>query len=168
MVQNTVALALILTDTRHTGSSVAVYGIVPNNTDGNSTAAYTIDGVSTVLPIPSGSNQVQGMSEFFNANLEPGTHTLLLNVTEVAPGHVFGIDFVLYNSSVETSPAGSTVQAPVASSRHTNRTRTIVGATLGALAGLALLGLIVFLYLKPRSRKTKSTSKWDVISKANQ
>ncbi|KAJ6585010.1 hypothetical protein B0H19DRAFT_1319911 [Mycena capillaripes] len=151
------------------GNSVAVYGVVPNNTNNtaNSTAAYIIDGVSTVVSLPSGSNQVQSMAEFFRADLKAATHTLVFNVTEVAPSHVFGIDFVVYNSTDTTPPMGSTVQAPLSSSRHAHRTRIIVGATLGALAGLVLLGVLIFLYKRSRSRKTKST-KWDVVSKANQ
>lgn len=109
------------------------------------------------------------MAQFFQADLEAGLHTLVFNVTEVAPSHVIGIDFVLYNSSVDTAPTGSTVQAPiVGSSRRTSHTRTIVGATLGALAGLALLALLVFFYRRKWSRKTKPTSPWDVVTKANQ
>jgi len=150
------------------GNSVAVYGVIPNNTDAaNSTAAYIIDGVSTAVPLPSGSNFVQPMIELFHADLTAGTHTLVFNVTGVAPSHVFGIDFVLYNSSVDTSPEGSTVQAPVASSsRSKHHTRIIVGAVLGTLAGLVLVGLLLFLYKRSRSRKPKSTSKWDVVTRA--
>jgi hypothetical protein len=104
------------------GNSVAVYGVVQNNTNiVNSTAAYIIDGVSTVVSLPPGSSFVQPMTEFFRADLTAGTHTLVFNVTEVAPSHVFGVDFVLYNSSVDTSPKGSTVQGSTAASSRSKK-----------------------------------------------
>ncbi|KAJ7675799.1 hypothetical protein DFH06DRAFT_1435296 [Mycena polygramma] len=155
------------------GNSISVHGVVPNNTNSgaNSTATYIIDGLSTVVPFPS-SNLVQPMAELFHADLEAGTHTLVFNMTDVAPSHAFGIDFVLYNSSAETLPAGSTDQAPGASPpRHTNSNRTgvIIGATLGTVAALVVLGLVFFLFRRSRARaKSESSSDWDVVSKANQ
>ncbi|KAJ6559170.1 hypothetical protein DFH09DRAFT_1162112 [Mycena vulgaris] len=153
------------------GNSVAVYGVLPNllnNTDsGNSSAAYIVDGVPTVVSLPSGSNQVQPMTEFFHVELEAGMHTLVFNLTEVAPSHVIGIDFVVYNSSVDTS----TVQSPIVTSpKKTDHTRIIVGATLGVLAALALFGLLIFIYRRRRSRNAKTTSgaTWDVVTKGNQ
>ncbi|KAJ7459879.1 hypothetical protein FB451DRAFT_1271832 [Mycena latifolia] len=138
------------------GNSVSVYGVVPNDHGiGNCTAAYIVDGVQTVMPVPEGSNQVQTMLQFFHADLEAGMHTLVFNITEVSPSHVIGIDFVL-------RPVNSPV---VASSNKTNHTHIIVGATLGSLAALALLASLFFLYR--RSRKTKATSKW-VVTKTNQ
>jgi hypothetical protein len=105
------------------------------------------------------------MTEFFRADLTAGTHTLVFNVTEVAPSYVFGVDFVLYNSSVDTSPKGSTVQGSTAASSHSKKhTRTIVGAVIGAVAGVVLFGVLLFLYKKSRSRK----SQWDVVTKGNQ
>ncbi|KAF8147331.1 hypothetical protein K438DRAFT_485476 [Mycena galopus ATCC 62051] len=142
------------------GNSVAVVGVVPNNTDtANSTAAYIIDGVSTIMLLPSGANFVQPMSEFFHVDLAAGIHTLVFNITEVAPSHFFGIDFVAYNSSVDTSPDGSTVQAPVTSGRTKHRTGIIVGSVIGVLAGVVFVGLLLFLYKKSRSRKPKTMTK---------
>ncbi|KAJ7044152.1 hypothetical protein C8F04DRAFT_942736 [Mycena alexandri] len=150
-----------------TGNSVAVYGVVPNNTDtANSTFSYSVDGVSTVVPVPLTSTQVDVMTEFFHADVPAGTHTLVFNVTEVAPSHVFGVDFVLYNSTVDTSsPEGSTVQTPVA--RHPNHTRIIVGATIGSIAALVLLCSLLCLYKRSKSRKP-TASNWDVVTKAKQ
>ncbi|KAJ7134649.1 hypothetical protein C8R44DRAFT_829090 [Mycena epipterygia] len=154
------------------GNSISVYGVVPNlnitaAAAGNSSAAYIVDGVSTVIPVPSESNQVHPMSQFFHADLEAGTHTLVFNVTEVAPSHVIGIDFVLYNSS-DTTSGTSPVKAPVvAPSKKTSHTGVIVAATLGTLAALVLLALLLFLYRRRRSSKSK-TSEWDVVTKANQ
>ncbi|KAF7365195.1 hypothetical protein MVEN_00391100 [Mycena venus] len=150
------------------GNSVSVSGVVPNNAGaGNSSAAFIIDGTSTVVPLPSASNFVQPMTQFFHADLTAGTHTLVFNITELAPSHVFGVDFVLYNSSVDTLPKGSAVQAPVASSSGSkHHTRIIVGSVVGALAGLALVGFFLFLYKKSRSRNSKSPSRWNVVTEA--
>ncbi|KAF7346348.1 hypothetical protein MSAN_01862500 [Mycena sanguinolenta] len=157
LYQNTTHWTRTVGDTftfQFNGNSVAVYGVVPNNTNtGNSTATYTVDGVSTVLPFPSAESFVQPMSQFFHIDLAAGTHTLVFNLTEIAPSHVFGIDFVSYNSSVNTLASGSTVQAPVASSRTKNHARIIAGAVVGALAGVALIILLLFLYRRSRSRK---------------
>ncbi|KAJ7672733.1 hypothetical protein B0H17DRAFT_947594 [Mycena rosella] len=157
------------------GSSVSVYGVIPNNTDsGNSSAAYIVDGVSTILPIPPSSNQVQPMVQLFHADLDAGTHTLVFNLTELAPAHVIGIDFVLYNSSVHnTAPIGSVhgpspVTAGAASLKKTHHMRTIVGATLGSLAGVVLVGLLLFLYRRRRSRNATKASNWNVVTTVNQ
>ncbi|KAJ6613322.1 hypothetical protein B0H10DRAFT_2049186 [Mycena sp. CBHHK59/15] len=144
------------------GDSVAVSGL-------NSSAVYILDGVSTVIPIPAATTYVQPMIQLFRADLEAGTHTLIFNVTEVAPSHVIGIDFVLYNSSVDSlPPASSTVQSPTVASKKTNHTRIIVATTLGSLAAILLLALFFFLrrtrVLKSKSTST-STAKWDIVTK---
>jgi hypothetical protein len=149
---------------------VSVNGVIPNNTvAGNSSAACIVDGVSTAVPLSPNSNQVQTMTEFFHADLEAGMHTLVFNVTELAPSHSIGIDFVLYNSSVHTS---STTQPPVsAPSKRPTRTRIIVGSTLGGLACAVALALLFLLYRRRPRRKTippKSESNLDVVSKTSQ
>ncbi|KAJ7784535.1 hypothetical protein B0H16DRAFT_301472 [Mycena metata] len=152
-----------------TGNSVAVYVVIPNSNDtatANSTISYSVDGVSTVVPLPSASTQVDVMTELFHADVAAGTHALVFNVTQLAPTHVFGVDFVLYNSTVDIAPPeGSTVQDPLA--RHTNHTRIIVGATIGSIAGLVLLGFLVCLYKRSRSRKPRA-SNWEVVPKVKQ
>ncbi|KAJ7288333.1 hypothetical protein C8J57DRAFT_1214508 [Mycena rebaudengoi] len=91
-----------------TGNSVAVFGVLPNMsrtpTELNSSATYTVDGISTVLPIPKGMPHARPMTLFFQLDVAAGLHTFVFNVTEVAPSHIFGIDFVVYNSTVETTP----------------------------------------------------------------
>ncbi|KAJ7175881.1 hypothetical protein C8R46DRAFT_1030858 [Mycena filopes] len=62
------------------GDSVSVFGVVGNNTDpANSTVSYNVDGVSTVVPVPSTPVQVDVMTEFFHTDLAAGTHTLIFN-----------------------------------------------------------------------------------------
>ncbi|KAJ7109753.1 hypothetical protein C8R43DRAFT_179340 [Mycena crocata] len=153
------------------GNSVAVYGVVPNNTEvtANSSVTCVVDGVSTVVPVPPGSNQVQAMAQFFHADLEPGMHTLVFNVTDLAPSQLFGIDFVVYNSSLDATPSGSVTAPITASSKKTgHHTGTIVAATFGSLAALVLVGLFFFIHRRRTSRKLKTKSDWDVVTKADQ
>jgi hypothetical protein len=108
------------------------------------------------------------MTLFFQLDVAAGLHTFVFNVTEVAPSHIFGIDFVVYNSTVETTPVGSTVQpntsSTTATHKKSHRTSIIVGATLGAFA-FALVLLAVLCYCRRRQRTQKSKSTWDVVTK---
>jgi len=147
------------------GSSVAVYGLAANITSGNIAASYTIDGVTSMRSIPRGTPDSLPMTEFFRADLQPGPHTLFINLTDIASPRAYGIDFIAYNSSVEKVTDLPGFQLPVANSapdaEETAGTgkggsivrNAILGGVLGAVGFMALVGLIL-LILKKRSSKS--------------
>ncbi|KAJ7069704.1 hypothetical protein C8F01DRAFT_1113650 [Mycena amicta] len=155
------------------GDSIAVYGMIPDTdvAPGNSTIACFVDGVKSqiVTRLPMGTLQPQPMVLLCRVDVPAGgVHTFMLNVTQIAPSHSYGIDFIVYNSSAHTSPppgAGSAIQEPLQGSSKTHRIRVIVGSTIGAVAALALL-LIVLILVVCRRIRTRRSSKW-TASKAD-
>ncbi|KAK7048384.1 hypothetical protein R3P38DRAFT_2869005 [Favolaschia claudopus] len=153
------------------GNSIAIYGVIPTNNDTlNSTATWAIDGrPPTAISLPIGSSFVKPMTElFFVDALSPSTHTLVFNMTDVAPSHFFGIDFIVYNSSASTVPKGST-SIPTGGSTSKNHTGTIVGAVVGSVAGVVLVALFLFLYQRNRRGNSQQRSTpWNDIRKNKQ
>lgn len=103
------------------------------------------------------------MTRFFHSDLQPGAHTLIINVTEIAAQQAFGLDFITYNSSVANlaSLPGSGIAAGNAGSpqdeagsgRGGASTRNaILGGVLGAVGFLLAIGLVL-LFWKRRQEK---------------
>lgn len=138
---------------KFTGSSISVYGILPNLTSTeNMTATYIVDGKSTALSLPASVNMVSPMTQFFHADLESGSHNLFINITSVSTHQPIGFDFILYNSTTTAEPSSDT----------SNKTGLIVGSVLGAIFGLCLILLLLFLV--KRKRKQLTDSEWTVVS----
>ncbi|KAF7298950.1 hypothetical protein MIND_00843100 [Mycena indigotica] len=150
------------------GTSIGVYGIIPetNMAPGNSTIACSVDGVVNSSSLPKGTLSPHPMVQLCQADVPAGRHNFMLNFTHVVPSHSYGFDFIVYNSSVHTSPPpGAALQQSPQSHSHskTHNIGVIVGSTLGALAALTLFCvLVLFVY---RRRKTPQ-SKW-TASKAD-
>lgn len=137
-----------------------MYGIVTGNlTENTISAIYSIDGNPTSHPIPKDTLEAFPMIVLFQApNLQPGTHTLLVNVTNIAPPQAVGFDFIAYNASFGTiaeasgpvsdppspsSPgAGSGSGSSGSVEENEGHTRVIVG---GAVAGGVVLAILLFL-----------------------
>ncbi|KAH6912699.1 hypothetical protein BKA70DRAFT_1264689 [Coprinopsis sp. MPI-PUGE-AT-0042] len=146
-----------------TGSSVAVYGIARNITSGNIGLSYTIDGATTTKGVPEGALDTLPMTRFFQSDLQPGAHTLIINVTEIAAQQAFGIDFITYNSSVAnlSSLPGSGIAAGNAGSPQdearsgrgaASARNAILGGVLGAVGFLLAMGLVLLVW-KRRQQK---------------
>ncbi|TFK24969.1 hypothetical protein FA15DRAFT_669030 [Coprinopsis marcescibilis] len=147
------------------GTSVSVFGLVNNITDaGNLTASYTIDGATTTLGIPEGTFDSVPMTELYHADLQPGLHTLVVNLTEIgSPRLALGIDFIAYNTSVDsvTSLPGYELTAnanaapdpskPGASSSSSAK-NAILGGVLGGVGFLILLGIAFFFWRRRQSK----------------
>ncbi|EFI27200.1 hypothetical protein CC1G_15025 [Coprinopsis cinerea okayama7 len=161
-----------------TGSSVAVYGLAANITSGNITASYTLDGVTTTQGIPRGTFDSVPMTEFFRAELQPGAHTLIVNLTEIASSQAFGIDFIAYNSSVDSIrslPGFDLAAGNAATKSESDRAGSsnsqkyaILGGVLGAVGFLLLMGLAFFIFKRRQSKQAlrlaSSNSSYDDIA----
>ncbi|KAF8903157.1 hypothetical protein CPB84DRAFT_1845979 [Gymnopilus junonius] len=118
------------------GSSVSVLGIVTNISLGNITATYTLDGVSNVQGLPQGTLDSLPMVNLFHADVQPGVHTLVLNITEIQAHQALGVDFIAYNA---TSNSISSLSGGIQQSADTLSTGSKAGIAIGVLAFVALL-----------------------------
>ena len=145
------------------GSSVAVYGIAANIASGDIKLSYTIDGVATTQGIPEEALEALPMTRFFHSDLQPGPHTLIINVTEIAAQQAFGLDFITYNSSVANlasmpgsgivaGNAGAPNDEPRSGNGGASARNAILGGVLGAVGFLLAMGLILLVW-KRRQQK---------------
>lgn len=147
------------------GSSVAIYGIATNIASGDIKLSYTIDGVTTTKGIPEGTLEALPMTRFFHSDLQPGPHTLIINVTEIAAQQAFGLDFITFNSSVAdlaslpgsgvvagSRNAGSPKQESQSGNGGASARNAILGGVLGAVGFLLIMGLILLVW-KRRQHK---------------
>ncbi|KAF8967160.1 hypothetical protein BDZ97DRAFT_1656771 [Flammula alnicola] len=137
-----------------TGSSISVFGIVTNvSSTGNVTATYTIDGMSKAQSIPQGTLNSLPMVKLFHADLQPGEHTLSLNITDIQAPRAIGIDFFAYNASFNNIASTSST----ARVSHALNAGSKVGIAFGVLAAIALLAsLFTILWRRNFLRKSKN------------
>jgi hypothetical protein len=163
------------------GTSLAVYGIFSWYNVGSSlTATYTVDGtphsssISVTASSPSYLNQDGEVSNYLYFgldNLSSGTHTLVVNITQV-DNQIFILDYITYKpsfDSLSSMPAislntsgttGSSASLPTSSassansggSQHSVSTADIVGGVVGALAFGILVTILVTLSILRRRR----------------
>jgi len=121
------------------GSSISVFGIATNiSSGGNITATYTLDGVSQVQSLPPGTLDSLPMVNLFHADVQPGAHTLIINVTDIQAPRTLGIDLITYNASFSSISSEPNV-SPSSASKTSLNVGSKVGIALGVLAGVALL-----------------------------
>jgi hypothetical protein len=143
------------------GSSISVFGIARNiSSGGNITATYTLDGVSKVQSLPEGTLDSLPMVNLFHADVQPGIHTLIMNITDIQAPRALGIDFIAYNASfsnISFLPISNTLPSPANKSGGSLNAASKVGIAIGILAGVALLAsLFVVLgrrYVRNRNPK---------------
>lgn len=152
---------------RHAGTSVSVVGVVAGiAADGNISATYTIDHNAPALRfIPKDTLEGMPMTELFHAAVEAGTHTLVVNVTQIAPPMALGIDFISYNASFENlasmpghSPTSDT--SSLGSSQSKVPAGAIVGGVLGGVALLAVMLLGTFIWRRRQSARVNRKDTW--------
>jgi len=139
------------------GSSISVFGIATNiSSGGNITATYTLDGVSQVHGLPQGTLDSLPMVNLFHADVQPGVHTLIINITDIQAPRALGIDLITYNASFN-SISSEPNALPSSASKSGLNVGSKVGIVLGMVAGIALLAsLFVFLgrrYIRRRNPK---------------
>ncbi|KAF7299550.1 hypothetical protein HMN09_00960200 [Mycena chlorophos] len=143
------------------GDSIAVYGLIPS-VEGNSTIACSLDaGSANSTLLPYGTVDPQPMVELCRIDDVPaGAHTLKLNFTHIAPSHMYGVDFVVYNSTVHTTPVtpGTALQQE-SSSTNEQKTHIIEASTVGAIAALVLLLVALVVIVVCRRRRPRRSPK---------
>jgi len=152
------------------GSSISVYGVVLNTTTttgGNVTTTYSVDGKTTTLALPEGTNQALPMSKLFHADLDAGNHNLIVNVTSVTAHHALGFDFVTYKACESTNSTASST--PATSAAHSPQVGAIVGGVLGGVVGLVAIALVFIMWTRRRHKARSGspaglTGNWTTVS----
>ena len=139
------------------GTSVAIYGIVAYNSTSprNITASYNLDGVTQTRTISNTTMPYLPMAELFHADVQPGNHTLIFNITDIQGERALGIDFIAYNASFNAlaPPPPSNADASVVPDWAPK-----VGISLAAIAGFAFF-LTIGLIFWQRFRKDRHLGK---------
>jgi len=144
------------------GNSVAVYGLASNLASGNITATYTVDGDTKTRTVPEGTYDSVPMAQFFHADLAPGVHTLIVNVTEIAPAQRFALDFIAYNATddsivklpgFEAQGSSNAAAGPDGAAGSSPNLGAILGGLFGALAVVAALGVAFFVWRRRRASR---------------
>lgn len=125
-----------------------MYGLAANVIGArNLTATYTIDGVTQTRRVAKETFDSLPMTELFHASgLSGGTHNLRVNLTDVAYPQAFGIDFVAYNSSVNSisSLPGYSGVANASTKMDSGKIGLNGGAIAGTVVGVVgCLGLLI-------------------------
>ncbi|ESK90396.1 hypothetical protein Moror_13686 [Moniliophthora roreri MCA 2997] len=175
---------------RFAGTSIAVYGLLDITTSGNFSIDFTLDGSVVrrgTFPQEDG-HKANGYLNlpnylfFENKNITAGNHTLLVNVTAVEGSQSFQLDYITYDPSFDllnqkpavignaptssTGPSG-TATPPTSNSQATSSRApigAIVGGTIGGVALLLIVGLLLFCRRKRTqgSEKAVDKSQWTV------
>lgn len=154
---------------------MAIYGLAAGIAASTPlTASYSIDGVTQVKSVAKDTFDSVPMTELFSAaGLAPGRHKLLVNITSITSPQAYGIDFIAYNSSVNsitTLPGYKPVMNAGPSGFESASGLSVgakVGAVFGGLATVALLaaGFFVWRAYKGKSKRVpqSSSSSYDDI-----
>jgi hypothetical protein len=136
------------------GSSISVFGIATNISVGNITSNYTLDGVSKVQGLPQGTLDSLPMVNLFQADVQPGVHTLIINITHIQSPQTLGIDLITYNASFNSISSLSTTARKSSDALNVG---SKVGIAVGVLACVALIASVVVFSSRRyiRNRNTK-------------
>ncbi|KAK7027911.1 hypothetical protein VNI00_015127 [Paramarasmius palmivorus] len=167
------------------GSSISVYGIMAN-TSGSITLDFDVDGTITrnnysQINITSGVELNELNYLFYNnTDLNPGNHTLLVNVSGVSGDQSFQLDYLTYNPSfsfisekpifgdnedsagTKTSTSTPSQTGPPRQDLPSSSSHLPVGAIVGGIAGgviILLAALVLFLWRKRHQKKTSNREK---------
>ncbi|KAJ6543580.1 hypothetical protein DFH09DRAFT_1390784 [Mycena vulgaris] len=173
------------------GTSVEVHGVFQWNATGSIAASFSVDGKPSGLTFSSSTEAPfndEPNFEFFKATgLQPGNHTLVVNVTNAVGAQSLMLDYILYQPSFDTlaskpnftavatsasSAAASSATASSAaassaagsSSSHSN-VKAIVGGVVGGLILLVLLGIGFLLWTRSRKRRATTSDNENYSSK---
>ncbi|PPQ65523.1 hypothetical protein CVT26_000480 [Gymnopilus dilepis] len=136
------------------GSSISVYGIAANISEGNITASYTLDGVTTVSSLPAGTIDSVPFVQLYQADIDSGTHTLSVEITHIETPQALGIDLITYAPSFDSI----TALPSFSNTKHKSlNAGSKAGITVGVLAFAAIVAALLLLlrrrYSRPRNPK---------------
>ena len=137
---------------------ITVYGSASDVNAFNITTSYTLDGVTTTTGLPPDTNNADTYLILFQANVEPGLHTLVIDMLELLPSQALGIDLITYTPSFNTisempNAAGNSPQTTaVARPMKFLNVGSKVGIAFGVLAFVTFTVIAIFLFLKERYR----------------
>ncbi|KZT71457.1 hypothetical protein DAEQUDRAFT_736654 [Daedalea quercina L-15889] len=154
-----------------TVSGDSIYGMLEAGQPVES--VYSVDGVSpNTYAGPSNVAQTQSEVEFFiSPMLSAGEHQLVFNVTNATADSLFILEFILYQgtgtvttgaagesataTSIATDAGAATTPSAVAASAGFSSANVgaIVGGVVGGMAGLAIIGLLVFFWWRGHNRR---------------
>lgn len=130
-------------------------GTVPpsNNTVGPPFATYTIDGEDPIeLSLPIASRSFPNQQFFQSMQVNPGAHTLVINVTTTGNSYILDYLFLCGQMSTPPSQKDAKLDAAMASTR---RTVTVLAGVLGAVVFILIL-ILACLFWNRRRRRDRS------------
>lgn len=131
------------------GSSISVLGIATNiSSGGNITATYTLDGVTKAQGLPRGTLDTVPMVNLFHADVPPGIHTLIMNITDIQAPAALGIDLITYNATFN-SIASVPANASPSFATHNGNSFNVgakVGIVIGTLVGVVVLASLAYVF----------------------
>ncbi|PPQ91688.1 hypothetical protein CVT25_012901 [Psilocybe cyanescens] len=131
------------------GSSISVLGIATNiSSGGNITATYTLDGVTKAQDLPRGTLDTVPMVNLFHADVPPGIHTLIMNITDIQAPAALGIDLITYNATFN-SIASVPANASPSFATHNGNSFNVgakVGIVIGTLVGVVVLASLAYVF----------------------
>lgn len=149
------------------GSQAWLFGAIKGNPDaegdditfGYPTANYLVDGVSAGSQTPFADNTTGKVIYFQTPKLADANHTIEITVTTANDTNLFIIDYFLITPSANGGDSGvaTTRPAPGASSSVPITTTQatpvgpIVGGVVGGIAGIAILCIVAFYFLRRRN-----------------
>lgn len=149
------------------GSGITVFGSIPasNAAHRPPTAVYAVDAAEPFTTAePLAAKPILRQPLFSASHLSNGTHTLVVNVTDVQAASPYSIDF-FFVSPMPSSPAPSSSSSLAPSSASSVVAAHASNATVGILAGILgsavfiLLCLTAFLLILRRRRQRARRSK---------
>lgn len=121
-------------------------------------ATYSIDNdTATELPLPAASRNIPNQEFFQSQQLNQGQHNLLINVT--SEGSPYTLDYLIICGGnlhfAPIAPAVTGAHNQISQSSSSNKLAAVVGAILGTMLLIILVGLVLIL-LKITRRGTSS------------
>ncbi|KAF9013284.1 hypothetical protein BDQ17DRAFT_1270841 [Cyathus striatus] len=135
------------------GSTVSVYGVIINGiAERNVSVMYTVNDIPFNSTVTNVTLDTLPMAQLFHLDLEPGNHTLAINVTDISPSQAIGFDYITYSATFANISSIPTAPQPSGASDAQVR-RSLRGALVGGVIGIVVLiaALVVGYIVSKRS-----------------
>jgi hypothetical protein len=143
------------------GVSVSVFGVLhqSDGTFGTISSTFSVDGSTPTTFAPNITERYETWlmhQEFFHTELQPGNHTLVINVTDISSGQTYYLDYILYgpttSTRITTRPQPSILPPLPAFTDNKGR---VAGLLIGLIAAAILLILASVYLLRMRLRRLR-------------
>lgn len=138
------------------GTAIAIYGFLQNGATKIPSATYSVDNGTPGNSEPQQEQGTDSVLYYQSAQLAAGLHTLIINVTTAGGEFPYALDYAMYVPDSNTNTSGVSVTQtaiPNAPSASKKSVGPIVGGVVGGVAALAIIGFIVFYFMRKKKNK---------------